>query len=136
MKTNISGSINNSDWVKLDKEWYDDFQRGKNDTYVLSFQRALGTIIGIDLKKEGWIGTGLDAWKCSKEYFEILKKLNWWNFHHENEIFEIKKVEIIGNMCTIITSRDDYAKKQIAEFDINAKIESAENFQPALNSCK
>ena len=47
------------------------FQRGKNDTYVLSFQRALGTIIGIDLKKEGWIGTGLDAWKCSKEYFEI-----------------------------------------------------------------
>ena len=75
LKTNLSGSINNSDWVKLDKEWYDDFQRGKNDTYVLSFQRALGTIIGIDLKKEGWIGTGLDAWKCSKEYFEILEKI-------------------------------------------------------------
>ena len=83
LKTHLSGSINNSDWVKLDKEWYDDFQRGKNDTYVLSFQRALGTIIGIDLKKEGWIGTGLDAWKCSKEYFEIenvekgLEQLFW-----------------------------------------------------------
>lgn len=71
LKTNLSGSIKNSDWVKLNKKWYDDFQRGKNDTYVLSFQRALGTIIGIDLKKEGWIGTGLDAWKCSKENFEI-----------------------------------------------------------------
>jgi len=136
LKTNLSGSINNSDWVKLDKEWYDDFQRGKNDTYVLSFQRALGTIIGIDLKKEGWIGTGLDAWKCSKEYFEILEKKLILSPFFQNKNFEIKKVQIIGNMCTIITSRDDYAKKQIAEFDINAKIESAENFQPALNSCK
>ena len=90
LKTNISGSINNSDWVKLDKEWYDDFQRGKNDTYVLSFQRALGTIIGIDLKKEGWIGTGLDAWKCSKEYFEILKKLNSFT----DQIF-IMKIKIL-----------------------------------------
>ena len=46
------------------------------------------------------------------------------------------KIEIIGNMCTIITSRDDYARKQIAQFDINAKIESEQNFQPSLNSCK
>ena len=132
MKTNLSGSIKNSDWVKLNKKWYDDFQRGKNDTYVLSFQRALGTIIGIDLKKEGWIGTGLDAWKCTKENFEI-KNLH---FSMLSTVFEIQKIKIVGNMCTIITSRDDYARKQVAEFDINSEIESAQTFQPALNSCK